>query len=109
MRKLCAYILLTVFLSMTIFTDFHRHRIVSPIAKCEMCGHNIPHPDHISQSYSYQDLCLLCHWASEEFTSDVKTLAFCNLQAIKTQFADVFLQYSFIKDNSCPSRAPPQI
>ncbi|MBQ9312240.1 MAG: hypothetical protein IJ213_04255 [Bacteroidales bacterium] len=66
-RKIIAFLLLGVFVTITIFTDFHRHSVIIPTDSCKLCTHNLPHPNHISQGYTYQDICLLCQFSSEEF------------------------------------------
>ncbi|MBR1626221.1 MAG: hypothetical protein IJ681_03660 [Bacteroidales bacterium] len=107
LRKIGAGLLLAIFTTMIVFTDFHRHRIVSHVDICTFCEHNLPHPNHFSQSYSSQDICPLCHFTSESFKKEQQW----NISCINEKGVSLYVnddadrRSDFIKHFS--DRAPP--
>lgn len=106
-KKLSAVILLAVFVTMTVFTDFHRHNIVNVLNICENCQHNVPHPQHISSSVSFENICLLCQWTGGSFdiTKTFNIIVF--LAILLTLSCNILLKYTPKSLTKLTNKAPP--
>lgn len=68
-RRLTAWGLLTVFLSMLFMASVHCHSFpaVSVDASCYQCSHHLHHSGHLSTSQPTTTDCVLCHFLSLVF------------------------------------------
>ncbi|MBO6118838.1 MAG: hypothetical protein J6P44_09885 [Bacteroidales bacterium] len=106
-RHISAILLLAVFVTMTVFTDFHRHNIVNVLNICENCQHNIPHPNHISSAVSFENICLLCQWTNNLFDfTHFKNITVC-LAILQTVYCNVLLKHTIQALKNPSNKAPP--
>ncbi len=107
-KNISALILLMVFVSMIVFTDFHRHSVVDVRHICENCQHNIPHPHHINTSVSFENICLACQWVNNVFDNcSLSDITIC-LSAIETITNHIQLKHCPTLLQKLTNKAPPR-
>ena len=71
-RNLSAWLLLSVFVPMTMLTALHRHQVVADAAvACVDCVHHVHHSGHLSAGGTSIDDCLLCQLSTTPYTESV--------------------------------------
>ena len=71
-RKVSAWLLLSVFVPMTMLTALHRHQMVTGAAvACVDCAHHVHHGGHLSAGGTSIDDCLLCQLSTTPYTEGV--------------------------------------
>lgn len=108
-RTLSAWLLLSVFVSMMLVTDLHRHQpVAATTTDCVDCAHHVHHGHLTSASTSLHE-CLLCQFIGFSYLAAatlIIALPFC------TTPATVFTQASFCSQNvgnRQSTRAPPYV
>lgn len=70
-----AWLLLSVFLSIQILSNVHRHEAVTgATVDCMDCAHHVHHSDHFTTSANHFGDCLLCQFLQLVYTVAVPTV-----------------------------------
>lgn len=87
-RHLSAWLLLSVFLPMLVFSSLHVHDDAPSSSGCFECINHIPHHGHLSLDTIHLNDCLLCQFASLSFMVAVAVM----LTVVSKGYAVIFIQ-----------------
>lgn len=108
-RQLSAWLLLSVFIPMTVVTALHVHPsvCVDELMSCDACVHHLPHGGHLTADANHLHDCIICQVMTIGFLPAVSfTLSFFVSQICvpyENQNSLVVLR----SGNTTGSRAPP--
>lgn len=108
-RRISAWLLLSVFLPVMLFSSLHVHAEAPDSSACLECINHIPHHGHLSLDTIHLNDCLLCHFASLPFLAAVviMVIMISAKRAVTTVQPSGKLQLAACRLNS--SRAPPVV
>ncbi len=107
-RKIAAFVLLTVYLSMLLVASLHVHaKAFHAITDCEQCVHHQVHNGHLTANDGGQHVCLLCQFLTLSYTAVVvaTVLYYTNVRKIRYLAPD--FQTERISRGVVGLRAPP--
>lgn len=108
-RQLSAWLLLSVFIPMTIVMALHVHpsACVDELMSCDACVHHLPHGGHLTANANHLHDCIICHVMAVGFLPAVSfTLSFFVSQ-ICVPYENRSSLVVLRSGNATGSRAPP--
>ena len=107
-RKASALVLLTLYVSILLFSCLHIHSESFFAAnECEQCVHHLPHSGHLTAGDGLQHVCLLCQFLSLHYVAAAVTALILYNKVCARHYDAPLARIGLTKWGIVGLRAPP--